>query len=169
MGEECFKQKNAVCTVVHLTGMREGMESSSAEKELEKYLREQFGYSGAPSALPLRDLKILLKRKKLKAKERKEACQQLKKYSADLQKSVLLQQQQTEKLIQSQKAPVIPLAAIEKRGDDTGGDTDGITAYPMKTARIFIRNDFKRRPLLCRRERSRKLPDRAGACSRIRK
>ena len=146
------------------------MESSSAEKELEKYLREQFGYSGASSALPLRDLKILLKRKNLKAKERKEACQQLKEYSADLKKSVLFQQQQTEKLIQSQKATVITSAkAMEKREDDTGGDADRVTAYAMKTALIFIRNDFKRRPLLCRREQRLKLPDQSGARSRIRK
>lgn len=111
------------------------MELSSVDRELERYLREEFGYSGTQLAYVLRDLKILLKREKLKTRELETAYQQMLRYAEDLRKSYLQEHQQTEKLIESQKATAITLAkAIEKRDRYTGGHTDRVTEYAMLTA-----------------------------------
>lgn len=111
------------------------IETSAVDKELEKYLRNEFGYSGTQLALFLRDLKILLRREKQKSGELRSAYQQLAVYAEDLKKSFLNEQRQTAKLIESQKITVITLAkAIEKRDYYTGGHTDRVTAYAIKTA-----------------------------------
>lgn len=111
------------------------IEPTFVDKELEKYLREEFGYSGTQLAFFLRDLKILLRREKVKATELEKAYEQLMRYAEDLKKSFMNEQRQTEKLLQSQKAVVIILAkAIEKRDYYTGGHTDRVTEYAIKTA-----------------------------------
>ncbi|MBI3802285.1 MAG: HD-GYP domain-containing protein [Nitrospirae bacterium] len=109
---------------------------SYVDRELERYLREEFGYSGTQLAYVLRDLKILLKREKLKAQELETAYQQMLRYAEDLRKSYLQERQQTERLIQSQRATAITLAkAIEKRDCYTGGHTDRVTGYAVLTAK----------------------------------
>ncbi len=114
--------------------MDDRAEPTFVDKELEKYLREEFGYSGTQLAFFLRDLKILLRREKLKASELEKAYEQLIKYAEDLKKSFLNEQRQTEKLLQSQKSIVIILAkAIEKRDYYTAGHTDRVTEYAIKT------------------------------------
>src|SRR5581483_4772623 len=113
----------------------ERTEPTVVDKELEKYLREEFGYSGTQLAFFLRDLKVLLRREKLKASELEKAYEQLMRYAEDLKKSFLNEQRQTEKLVQSQRAIAIILAkAIEKRDVYTGGHTDRVTEYAIKTA-----------------------------------
>lgn len=115
--------------------MDQRTEPTFVDKELEKYLREEFGYSGTQLAFFLRDLKILLRREKVKASELEKAYEQLMRYAEDLKKSFMNEQRQTEKLVQSQKAIAIILAkAIEKRDFYTGGHTDRVTDYAIKTA-----------------------------------
>ncbi len=111
------------------------MELSSVDRELERYLREEFGYSGIQLAYVLRDLKILLKREKLKIRELETAYQQMLRYAEDLRKSYLHERRQTEKLVQSQRATAITLAkAIEMRDRYTAGHTDRVTEFAMLTA-----------------------------------
>lgn len=111
-------------------------ELSSVDRDLERYLREEFGYSGTQLAYVLRDLKILLKREKLKSRELETAYQQMLRYAEDLRKSYLQERQQMEKLVQSQNATAITLAkAIEKRDRYTAGHTDRVTEYAMLTAK----------------------------------
>lgn len=114
----------------------ESRELSSVDRDLERYLREEFGYSGTQLAYVLRDLKILLKREKLKTRELETAYQQMLRYAEDLRKSYLHERQQREQLIQSQRATAITLAkAIEKRDRYTGGHTDRVTEYAKLTAK----------------------------------
>lgn len=114
----------------------ESRELSSVDRDLERYLREEFGYSGTQLAYVLRDLKILLKREKLKTRELETAYQQMLRYAEDLRKSYLHERRQREQLIQSQRATAITLAkAIEKRDRYTGGHTDRVTEYAKLTAK----------------------------------
>ncbi len=114
----------------------EPRELSSVDRDLERYLREEFGYSGTQLAYVLRDLKILLKREKLKSQELETAYRQMLRYAEDLRKSYLHERQQMDKLIQSQKATAITLAkAIEKRDRYTAGHTDRVTEYAILTAK----------------------------------
>lgn len=114
----------------------ESRELSSVDRDLERFLREEFGYSGTQLAYVLRDLKILLKREKLKTRELETAYQQMLRYAEDLRKSYLHERRQREQLIQSQRATAITLAkAIEKRDRYTGGHTDRVTEYAKLTAK----------------------------------
>lgn len=116
----------------------ESRELSSVDRDLERYLREEFGYSGTQLAYVLRDLKILLKREKLKTRELETAYQQMLRYAEDLRKSYLHERRQREQLIQSQRATAITLAkAIEKRDRYTGGHTDRVTEYAKLTAKLL--------------------------------
>lgn len=115
--------------------MEERVEPTFVDKELEKYLRQEFGYSGTQLAFFLRDLKVLVKREKIKATELEKAYEQLMRYAEDLKKSLLNEQRQIEKRLQSQKAVVIIFAkAIEKRDQYRGGHADRVTEYAIKTA-----------------------------------
>lgn len=114
----------------------EARELSSVDRDLERYLREEFGYSGTQLAYVLRDLKILLRRETFKSRELETAYQQMLRYAEDLRKSYLHERHQREKLIQSQKATAITLAkAIEKRDRYTAGHTDRVTEYAILTAK----------------------------------
>ena len=53
--------------------MEERVEPTFVDRELEKYLRQEFGYSGTQLAFFLRDLKILVKRERLKANVKRNA------------------------------------------------------------------------------------------------